>query len=85
MANLMDKAQFNIYEGPTLNANNLQYIVQQAKQNPQAFEQQVKQYNPQAYEQAMRIRNSANPQAIIMQMARERGLNPNILKMLGIR
>ena len=69
---------------PATPNNNLMELVQRARQNPRAFEEQVKQMNPQAYQQAMQIRNSANPQALIMQMAKCRGINPGILQMLGI-
>ena len=64
--------------------NNVMNIIQQAKQNPRAFEEYVKQNNPQAYQQALQIRGSANPQAIIRQMAQMKGVNPSILQMLGI-
>jgi hypothetical protein len=69
---------------PATSSNNLMDIIQRARQNPRAFEEQVRQMNPQAYQQAMQIRNSANPQALIMQMAKSRGINPGILQMLGI-
>ena len=70
--------------GPNGISGDLSQLIQQARQNPQAFEEQIKRNNPQAYQQAMQIRNSANPQAIVMQMAQARGINPNILRMLGI-
>lgn len=66
-------------------AGDLTQIVQQAKQNPQAFEEHIRRTNPAAYQMAMQIRNGANPQAMIMQMAQSRGINPNILAMLGIK
>lgn len=70
--------------GQNMMSGDLSQLVQQARQNPQAFEEQIRRTNPQAYQQALQIRNSANPQAIIMQMAQARGINPNILRMLGI-
>lgn len=82
MKSPMDNAVFHIVE----NAQpDLQILLQQARQNPQAFEEHLKRTNPQAYQQAMQIRNSPNPQAVIKQMAQAKGINPNILKMLGIQ
>lgn len=63
---------------------NVEQMINQIRQNPSAFEEQLKLNNPQAYQMALNIRNSPNPQAIIRQMAQQRGLNPNILRMLGI-
>ena len=77
----MDSTHFNDVVNPN---PDLQTLIQQARQNPAAFEEQFKRTNPQAYQQAMQIRNSANPQAVIRQMAQSRGVNPNILKMLGL-
>lgn len=79
MSNPMDKAFGNMP-----NQQNLEAVIQQIKQNPQAFEEQIRKTNPQAYQQALQIRNSQNPQAIIMQMMQSRGINPNILRLLGI-
>lgn len=60
-------------------------LYNQAMQNPRAFEEQVRRNNPQAYQRAMQIRNSvANPQQVIMQMAQQRGINPNVFRMLDI-
>lgn len=82
MPNLMDKASFNeIRQAPAMD---LQQMVMQARQNPAAFEEQFKRANPQAYQQAMQIRNSGNTQAVVRQMLQARGMNPNILKMLGL-
>ena len=79
MANLMDNIPFNSH-----NAMSQNDALQMARQNPRAFEEYIKQNNPEAYRQAIQIRNSANPQAIIMRMAQQNGINPNILRMLGI-
>lgn len=83
MPNLMDSVQF---KGVPQNqpAGTLEQLVQQAKQNPQMFEEYVKQNNPEAYQQAMMIRNSANPIATISQMAMRQRVNPNIMRMLGL-
>lgn len=83
MPNPMDMAFGNIPN--TQIPQNIEQLIQQIKQNPSAFEEQIRQNNPQAYQMALNIRNSKNPQAIIMQMMQSRGLNPNILNMLGIR
>lgn len=80
MSNPMDKAFGNIP-----NQQSIETLIQQIRQNPQAFEEHIRNSNPQAYQQALQIRNSQNPQAIIMQMMQSRGINPNILRMLGIR
>ena len=84
MANLMDNTPFQ--NAPNYNENNydINQQIQQIKQNPQAFEEYVKRTNPQGYEQAVRIRDSANPRAITMNLARQKGINPNILRMLGL-
>lgn len=83
MPNLMDSASFNeIRQQP---APNLQQMVMQARQNPQAFEEQFKRANPQAYQQAMQLRNSGNTKAAVMQMLQAKGINPSILQMLGLR
>jgi hypothetical protein len=61
----------------------LTQIVQQAMQNPKAFEEMVKQNNPAAYQQACQLRNSMSPQ-MLLQTAQAKGINPAILKMLGL-
>lgn len=76
---------FNRVPFKSVNQPDLTQIVQQARQNPQAFEEHIKRTNPAAYQQAMQIRNSANPQAVIMQMAQAKGINPSVLQMLGIK
>jgi hypothetical protein len=79
----MDNASFNeIRQQP---APNLRQMVMQARQNPQAFEEQFKRANPQAYQQAMQLRNSGNTKAAVMQMLQAKGINPSILQMLGLR
>lgn len=77
MSNPMDAAVMQ-------SSQNIETLLQQARQNPQAFENFVKQNMPQAYQQALQIRNCQNPQAVIMQMAQSRGINPNVLKMFGV-
>jgi hypothetical protein len=82
--NLMDRSPFN----NVANSNtpqNVEQLIQQIKQNPSAFEERLKQTNPQAYQMALQIRNSPNPQAAIIQMMQKKGLNPNILNMLGLK
>jgi hypothetical protein len=66
-------------------SNNIYDVIQRARQDPRAFEEHMKRTNPQAYQMAMQIRNSSNPQAMIMQMAQQKGINPNILQMLGLK
>lgn len=83
MPNLMDRSQFNMI--PQVAPQNMEQLIQQIRQNPGAFEEQIRINNPQAYQMALQIRNSQNPQAIIMQMMQQKGFNPNILNMLGLR
>ena len=84
MANLMDSVPFNSVPSCGENTCDVMQQLQQIRQNPRAFEEHLKRTNPQAYQQALQIRNSANPQAIIMQMAQQRGINPNLLRTLGL-
>lgn len=64
---------------------NLFDIANQARQNPRAFEEYFRRNNPQAYQRALQIRNSvANPQEVVLQMAQQRGVNPNILKLFNL-
>lgn len=55
-----------------------------ARQNPQAFEQQVAQRNPQAYQQILQVRNSANPKQAARQFCQQRGVPPHIMRMFGL-
>lgn len=82
--NLMDRSPFNNVMSPNT-PQNMEQLIQQIRQNPSAFEEQIKQNNPQAYQMALQIRNSPNPQAIIRQMMQQKGVNPNILSMLGLK
>lgn len=82
MPNLMDSTPYN---GNMPNQQGIENLIQQIKQNPQAFEEQMRRTNPQAYQMALQIRNSPNPRSMIMQMMQSRGMNPNILNMLGLR
>lgn len=84
MPNLMDNTPFQNAPNCGNNTCDIMQQIQQIRQNPRAFEEQLKKTNPGAYEQALRIRNSSNPQSIIMNMAKQRGVNPNILRMLGL-
>lgn len=83
MPNLMDSIQFDV--APRQQPMDLFEIAQRARQDPLGFEEKVKQMNPEGYQRALQIRNSANPKAIVMQMAQAQGINPNILRMLGCR
>ena len=64
--------------------NSFENILKQARQNPKAFEEHIKRTNPQAYQRALELRNIGNPQQVVMQMMQQRGINPNILRMLDI-
>lgn len=83
MPNLMDSIQYDV--APRQQPMDLLEIIERAKQDPLGFEEKVKQMNPEGYQRALQIRNSANPKAIVMQMAQAQGINPNILRMLGCR
>ncbi len=86
MPNLMDSTPFNNMQNGFNQQNvNIETLIQQIKQNPSMFEEQMRRNNPQAYQMALQIRNSPNPRQIIMQMIQQKGFNPNILGMLGIR
>lgn len=80
MPNLMDKVPFN---STPQGSFNIQQAYQQAMQNPQAFVNYMAQMNPQAYQRAMQIAQSQNPQAAVMQMLQNRGLNPNMFNLFG--
>ena len=81
MKSPMDNASFHNVENSPADLNT---ILQQARQNPQAFEELIRQNNPQAYQQALQIRNNPNAKAIVRQMAQAKGINPNVLRMLGL-
>lgn len=59
-------------------------IVRRAQQDPLGFEEMVKRVNPEGYQRAVQIKNCANPKAMVMEMARAQGVDPNILHMLGL-
>lgn len=82
MSNPMDKSPFA--NAPLQLESDLMTLLQQARANPVAFEQQIRMNNPTAYQQACQIRNSSNPRNAILQLAQQRGINPNILRMFGI-
>lgn len=82
MSNLMDNISYTSL-GPTQD-NTFESILKQARQNPRAFEEHIKRTNPQAYQQALQLRNIASPQQVVMQMMQQRGINPNVLRMLDI-
>ena len=69
----------------TDNPQNMMQMYQQIKANPQAYIQQLNQTNPLAYQQALQIMNCQNPKAAIIQLAQQKGLNPGMLHMLGLR
>lgn len=80
----MDRFQFS-QMGTPQSSPNLAQMLNQAKRDPVAFEEQFKRNNPQAYQQAVQLRNMfANPQQAVMQLAQQKGINPNILQMLDL-
>lgn len=85
MNNPMDKFQFQTTNFQPNVENNLFEVANRARQNPKAFEDYVRKNNPQAYQRAIQIRNSVvNPQQVVMQMAQQRGLNHNIMRMFNM-
>ena len=80
----MDKTMFQQVNPQNGNQVDFNSLANWAKQNPQQFEDYIKRNNPQAYNRALQIRSSTNPQAIIMQMVRDGGINPNIMRILGL-
>lgn len=67
-----------------INNQNFLQMTQQIYQNPAGFEAMVKQQYPEVYQRALQIRNSADPRQATLQMARARGIDPNILRMFGL-
>lgn len=84
MSNLMDNIPFNPVQACNGTGCDIVQQFNEIRQNPRAFEERLKQINPQAYQQAMQIRHSTNPKAIIMNMARQKGISPNIMQTLGL-
>ena len=82
MSNIMDNTSYTQL-GPTT-ANDFQSVLQQARTNPRAFEEHIKRTNPQAYQMAMQLRNNQCPQEVIFRLAQQRGIDPNILRMLNL-
>ena len=83
----MDQFQFqqqNLRQTPSNNPNIIN-AYNQARQNPRAFEEQVRRNNPQAYQRALQLRNSiSNPQEVVLQMLQQRGINPGIINMINL-
>ena len=87
MANLMDNARFTP-SVPRNNApanENIFDVIKRAQEDPLGFEEMIKRTNPVGYQRAVQIRNCANPKAMVMEMAKAQGVDPNILGMLGLR
>ena len=81
--------QRNPLDGNVFNSTNvpadITSVIDNIRQNPQAYEAMIRQNNPQAARMLDMVRGSANPQALVMQMAQARGINPSILQMLGLK
>lgn len=84
MPNLMDNSNYQSVPFKQNNSVSFIQLFNNACQNPRAFEEDFRRNNPQAYDRALRIRNSANPQAMIMNMVRQSGLNFETLHRLGL-
>ena len=86
MANLMDNVRFTP-SVPRNNApanENIFDVIKRAQEDPLGFKEMVKQLNPEGYQRALQIRNCANPKAMALEMAKAQGVDPNILRMLGL-
>ena len=79
MSSPMDKVPFANGQ-----PSNFENVLRMAQNDPRSFEEQMKRMNPQGYQLAYQIRNSPNPRETILQLAQQRGINPNILRMLGL-
>lgn len=76
MASLMNDAIFK----PVGNKSTVEQVFKEARRNPQAFEEYVRQTNPEAYNRAMQLRNASNnPQALVMQMAQMKGIDMSLI------
>lgn len=87
MASLMANAQFapvNVAAPRQQQPENIYDIIRRAQQDPLGFEEMVKRVNPEGYQRAVQIKNCANPKAMVIEMARAQGIDPNILHMLGL-
>lgn len=58
-------------------------VFHQARQNPVAFENFIRQTNPEGYNQALRIRNSPNPKSLILEQAKMKGINPSLINLIS--
>ena len=92
MLNPLDNLQFNRVQNNNSSCSfapnmpcDLKDIIQKARQNPQWLEQEVQRINPQGYQMALRIRQSNNPMAMVMQMAQANGVHPSVLQYLGLK
>lgn len=91
MQNPMDSMGLNpIQQTASPIPNNFQNVIQQALQNPKAFEEYIKHANPQAYQHACSIRNAygngnIDMRTAVMQLAQARGINPSVLSALGLK
>lgn len=70
---------------PQNNVPDLTSMVNTIRQNPQAYESMLRQSNPQAAQMLDMVKNSSNPQALVMQMAQARGIPPGVFQMLGLK
>ena len=64
--------------------DNFENVLRMAQNDPRSFEERMKRMNPQGYQLACQIRNSPNPRETILQLAKQRGINPNLLRMFGL-
>ena len=79
MSSPMDKVPF--VNGQS---NDFENMLRMAQNDPRSFEERMKRMNPQGYQLACQIRNSPNPRETILQLAQQRGINPNLLRMFGL-
>lgn len=86
MTNPMDNVRFysSVPQSAAPANESIFDIIKRAQEDPLGFEEMVKRMNPEGYQRAVQIRNCANPKAMVIEMARAQGVDPNILGMLGL-
>lgn len=78
MSNPMDKAMYkSAGNAPMMQQqSDIASMYKMAMQNPKAFEENLRRTNPQAYERAVALAKTKSPKDIVMQVLKERGINP---------
>lgn len=81
MSSPMDNFQYNQAQMP----NDIMSLISKVKNNPIAFEEEIKKSNPDLYNTALKLKNSnSNPKALVMEIMRQRGIDTSILSLFGL-